>query len=729
MKEINNIVIYTSIENGIRVEKSTIFYKDGSIQEGTKEDAIKAMHEITDKKNITKDELIEMINKDTFYILSEEEYNEKYSDFLPKSKGTFDSQRFDEAIKRIRNVGRKQDSNDEIITTITEEDTNTESIEVSDNSQDDEYDDPDYSLYRKDNIINALGDFIIETKVGRRIAIGTIAVALGTTITLLLCSCDLKTKSGTMKQSNPETSTQNALDNQSNSNNDVNNGLSNTTNNNDLYNDYSVSDLLNVTNNSFQKSKMFNLNLSLKFFNGVFANKYIETDSNIKAALTYDEMVSLQQAYNDYSKDEIRAYFNGYDIDATEMSNDYKSASLQLMGAYIIETSEDPVDIINIIDSTEGKDFYNKYHTLYLKAKEATGDEQLELVKEFYDNVRKDFPVTEEVREEGISHREDHKSIKAYKLSVIPMIDAAERIFQNLEVDYTLGNKEDQSSYNFMNSIGLCNYADDKFERIETILLGSYEDETNPLFEQYRNAITNELIKQNKYVIDDEHRELSKLHRFQEVIDHETNEETKTSSKTIKTTKTYKTTTYKTTTSTKNAPIPDDEKEKVDKDIEKENEEAKAKALEESQKEQERQQELENKNKEDIQNEIKKDEEELNNNINDINDKVNNEQTPNENNYNGIDFDDNHSNNNGDLDSSVKNITTDGSGANNDLPDPNQTGKEFDKKSETITTQVKNYATYETVSENVTVVYNENYTQYDEDGNPITSNKTYQMTR
>ena len=55
MKEINNIVIYTSIENGIRVEKSTIFYKDGSIQEGTKEDAIKAMHEITDKKNITKD--------------------------------------------------------------------------------------------------------------------------------------------------------------------------------------------------------------------------------------------------------------------------------------------------------------------------------------------------------------------------------------------------------------------------------------------------------------------------------------------------------------------------------------------------------------------------------------------------------------------------------------------------------------------------------------------------
>ena len=729
MKEINNIVIYTSIENGIRVEKSTIFYKDGSIQEGTKEDAIKAMHEITDKKNITKDELIEMINKDTFYILSEEEYNEKYSDFLPKSKGTFDSQRFDEAIKRIRNVGRKQDSNDEIITTITEEDTNTESIEVSDNSQDDEYDDPDYSLYRKDNIINALGDFIIETKVGRRIAIGTIAVALGTTITLLLCSCDLKTKSGTMKQSDPETSTQNALDNQSNSNNDVNNGLSNTTNNNDLYNDYSVSDLLNVTNNSFQKSKMFNLNLSLKFFNGVFANKYIETDSNIKAALTYDEMVSLQQAYNDYSKDEIRAYFNGYDIDATEMSNDYKSASLQLMGAYIIETSEDPVDIINIIDSTEGKDFYNKYHTLYLKAKEATGDEQLELVKEFYDNVRKDFPVTEEVREEGISHREDHKSIKAYKLSVIPMIDAAERIFQSLEVDYTLGNKEDQSSYNFMNSIGLCNYADDKFERIETILLGSYEDETNPLFEQYRNAITNELIKQNEYVIDDEHRELSKLHRFQEVIDHETNEETKTSSKTVNTTKTYKTTTYKTTTSTKTAPIPDDEKAKVDKDIEKENEEAKAKALEESQKEQERQQELENKNKEDIQNEIKKDEEELNNNINDINDKVNNEQTPNENNYNGIDFDDNHSNNNGDLDSSVKNITTDGSGANNDLPDPNQTGKEFDKKSETITTQVKNYATYETVSENVTVVYNENYTQYDEDGNPITSNKAYQKTR
>ena len=726
MKEINNIVIYTSFENGIRVEKSCIFYKDGSVQEGTKEDAIKAMHEVTDEKNITKDELIEMINKDTFYIMSEEEYKDKYNDFLSKREGAFDSERFDEALRRIRNVGKKQEPTEEIIPVIIEESSDIEPTDYNDEDL------RDFDYDEDDNILNTLGEIVFGTTVGRGLAIGTIAVAVGATA-VLLCSCDLKTKTGTMKQTNQETTNLSTLDNQSNTNNDdykVNNGVSYTVNNNnDLYSDYSVSDLLNVTNNSFQKSKMLDLNLTLKSFNGIFANKYIESDSNIKAALTFDEMVALHQAYNDYSKDEIRAYFNGYDIDATEMSNDYKSASLQLMGAYIIETSENPVDIINIIDSNEGKEFYNKYHALYLKAKEATGEEQLELVKEFYDNVREDFPVTEEVREEGISHSEDHKSMKAYKLSVIPMIDAAERIFQNLEVDYTLGNKDDKSSYDFMNSIGLCNYADDKFERIETILLGSYEDNENPLFEQFKNAITNELINKNEYVIDDEHRELSKLHRLQEVINHETNKEERTSGKTVKTTKKYKTTTYKTTTSTTTEPIPEEEKTKVDKDIEKENEEAKNKALEESQKEKEKQQELENKNKEDIQNEIKKDEEQLNKDVNDINNKVNNGETPNENNYNGIDFDDNHSNSNGDLDSSVKNVTTDGSGANNDLPDPNKTGKEFDEKSKTITTQVKSYATYEKVSENISVEYNDNYVQYDEDGNPITSNKTYQKTK
>ena len=48
-----------------------------------------------------------------------------------------------------------------------------------------------------------------------------------------------------------------------------------------------------------------------------------------------------------------------------------------------------------------------------------------------------------------------------------------------------------------------------------------------------------------------------------------------------------------------------------------------------------------------------------------------------------VDFDEDHSDENGNLDDSVENITTNGDGdqTGEELPDPNQTGAEFDKKS------------------------------------------------
>ena len=71
---------------------------------------------------------------------------------------------------------------------------------------------------------------------------------------------------------------------------------------------------------------MINISSSLNGFNKVFADNYVESGHDIKAALSFDEVVALQQAYNNYSSDEIRAYFNGYEVDAVYMSNAYKSA-------------------------------------------------------------------------------------------------------------------------------------------------------------------------------------------------------------------------------------------------------------------------------------------------------------------------------------------------------------------------------------------------------------------
>ena len=476
------------------------------------------------------------------------------------------------------------------------------------------------------------------------------------------------------------------------------------TGNNDDYDDYTYEELLEVTDNKTQKTAMTNLGTTIMEFNGSFADAYVEEDKDIRAALKVEEVEALQVAYNDYSKEELKAIFNGTEVRADKMSMDYHAASMQLKGAYLIETSENPVDMSYLLETQEGKDFYNKYHTMYLEAKEATGQDRIDKVNAFYAEVKKDFPITQEIRTEGIAHADAYAMLESYKLAVTPMIASAEMLFQNLELDYTLNDME----VDFINDIGLCNYADDEFERLETITLSADEDKTNPTELQYRNSLIKVLKAENHYVIDDAHRELTKLDRYQRLLEEfnlmndfslsgigggstSYTETSSTSTETKEWTETDTKYTTKTTTETKE--IPAEEKAKIDEQINKENEEARKKAEEEAkQKEKElqakadeearkKQEEVENYN-----NQTKKDIEDANDKINNNNKdndtsndtKVNEKDFKNDN----VDFDDDHSDKDGNLNDSVKDITTDGTNdkTDEDLPDPNKTGEEFDNK-------------------------------------------------
>ena len=740
MKEINNIVNYTSIVDGKKVVKSCIFYTDGRIEEVSYDEAVVITKKLLQTEGKTLKDFKEMLNKDTFYAMTEEEFKERFDSFKPAKE--FEMEDLDEAIKKLESIElkRKDKAKEEetIIPVIQvyepEEDTEPEE-EVVYEEEIEDIEDSEYEDFTEEEQVEETDESESDHEYrnnGLKIAATFVAGALA----IVGCAYILNRCSKTGKLTSTDTTATTTFDN----NND-NSNISETTgddyiitdgstyelNNNDLYNDFTFGELLDVTNNDFQKSSMINVSSSLNGFNIVFANNYTESGHDIKAALSFDEVVALQQAYNNYSTDEVRAYFNGNEVDAVYMSNAYKSASLQLMGAYTIESSENPVDMSILIDSQEGRDFYNRYHAMFLAAKEATGDEQIRLVKEFYAAVEKDFPITEEVRTEGISHSEDHNSLKDYQLSVVPMIASAEMIFQNLGIDHTLDN----TSIDFINDIGLCNHADDKFERIETIMLGAYEDNTNPLFIQYKNAIITDLINSNSYVIDDAHRELSNLRRFQGIVNHDELWKHRTTY-TGQYGQTYTDSTS--TTTVVSGDVSDEDKAKVDEETNKQNEENKKKAEEEAEAERKRQQEEADKNKKSIENEIAEDDRNLQKDIDDANSKINNGQTPNENDYNNIDFDDNHSNGNGDLDNSVKNITTDGSGANQDLPDPNDYGKDFDsrvpERSYTVTYTVDNNAAYvEYAGEgNSYIEYDYEYTSYDGDGNPITT-EGYQYTR
>lgn len=218
-----------------------------------------------------------------------------------------------------------------------------------------------------------------------------------------------------------------------------------------------------------------------------------------KAALSWDEVISLALVYNDYNKDQLIQIFNGADLNTTKLEDAYKTGVLQLMGAHVIETRENKVDMSSLLESQEAKDFYEKYHELFLKCKEATGQEQINRVNEFYQELYKDFPITEKVREEGIAHSDSRNSIETYKFSIIPMVSASEMLYQNLAIDKTLQDK----AVAYLNDIGVCNRANDVIEKAALVNLSASKNNDYIDYNILKQAKITELIDEDAYVVDD----------------------------------------------------------------------------------------------------------------------------------------------------------------------------------------------------------------------------------
>ncbi len=442
--------------------------------------------------------------------------------------------------------------------------------------------------------------------------------------------------------------------------------------------------LLNKTTNKDQKAAMQHMNTAIDSFNRDFASHYIEEGKNVKAALTWDEVMALNLAYNDYSKDQIKAMFNGSEVNSEAMSHAYKNATLQLMGAYVISTREHPVNIEAFLTNPDHHAFAAKYSDLFYKMKETTGDAQVAAINAFYQEIHKDFPISAEKREEGISHRDERAKVEAYKAVVVPMLSAAEIMFQNVSnVDRTLSDK----AIAYFNDIGFCNIVDEKFERAETITLTAETDEKNPTYEKYQATKNLELIYEGNNVTIDSARDLSQLSEFQKWVNGHfeitdkgftgtiiPNPTTSTSTKTESTT---------TITGDRNEAVNkagEDAVKKaesaVDADLAAQNEAAKKAAEEAAKKESEKAQNEANQHNQNVQNQI-----------NDANNTINNGGTVNEDDFGGnVDFDDEHTDENGNLNDSVTDVTTDGEGAKteDDLPDPNETGRDFDNNANSV---------------------------------------------
>ena len=744
LEKIINIVFYKSKETNEK--RAKIFYKNGFISDYSYEEAIKICSEFAKFKKInSKESFKELINSNLVYVLDEDELKVRIEEFKKENESEIQEETYDDIYsstekeiesnssekineneiqsatveeknddnekddeKEVEEVEEKEDEYEDIyssagkeieskmnkgnsknnsstekVTESTNENNEINSLKLSESDNEDTIEikylddgkEVDISNFgqeeeKKEGIFAKLK----KSKLVRNILIFATTIAVGLGIYSL---ASRKTLEGKMNEPDKTTTSAAGKNDNSESNKVLLKG------DNSFYDDYTYEELNKVNSNEEQKNSISKIYNTLNNFNDKFANAYKEEGKNIKSALTFDETVSLQVAYNNFDKAKIQNIFNGASISSKELEDNYKSASLQLMGAYVIETKENPVKIEDLIESKEGKEFYKKYHDKYIQAKYTLGDEQIKEVREFYEMVRKDFPITNEIRTEGISHLEDRNSIEPYKLSVAPIIAAAEMIFQNLEIDNTLQDYE----IDFYNDIGLCNYAKSSFDKMEILLLVATTRNNDPLYEQYRKQIIKEAEEKGNYYIDDEHRELTKLTLFQQEINGHFNkiaEETANNDEdtyTEENTYVDESVDYHEEVETKEKEITPAAKKEVDKKVAKENSEAKKSAEKKAEEKREIIQKEENKKSEKIKEEVKKDNKDMQEKIEKANEKIDNGQTVNESDFgnHNVDFDNSHSDENGNLDKSVENITTDNSGYKNEpLPDPNATGKGFD---------------------------------------------------
>ncbi|CCY79960.1 unknown [Mycoplasma sp. CAG:877] len=725
-KDIKNIVFYTfESETGKRTQ-ACVFYTDGTVKNTNEEEGVEDVITLMKSKGIGPKEYHKIVNKHYVYETTGEDFEEDFKEYLNKKEKYIAKK--DRNIKALlKRLFKKQKSNTEEETEVEEEQeeqqtanatsttNNNESSttrkaeankttaqpeeENTENAEEEREEDTDergekfwrvLQTITGVNLVWGLKEKYLAKKRAveeankskpkkeegkfkkwfKKTFIGKITkrvAALITAVTILFVSgcSNAKTEKG------PETTPTTINETQE-------------INTDDLIKEVtSFAGMLKLSKSDVQKAFMNNISESLDNFNIKFANAYVEKDKNIKAALSWDEVISLALVYNDYNKDQLIQIFNGADLNTTKLEDAYKTGVLQLMGAHVIETRENKVDMSSLLESQEAKDFYEKYHELFLKCKEATGQEQINRVNEFYQESYKDFPITEKVREEGIAHSDSRNSIETYKFSIIPMVSAAEMLYQNLAIDKTLQDK----AVAYLNDIGVCNRANDVIEKAALVNLSASKNNDYIDYNLLNQAKITELIDEDAYVVDDAHRDLSELDSFKNKVNVSftyTNG-TFTGEYTTTTTK-YRTETTSTTTTNRSQAVSSTSENKVaaaerqaSSRLGAENAQARREAEKAADAEAKRQQEQADAERRQQEEKIAQDEKDLQDKINQANKDINNGQTVNEDDFgdHNVDFDNDHSDNKGNLNDSVKDVTTDGTGdkTNEPLPDPNADDK------------------------------------------------------
>lgn len=277
------------------------------------------------------------------------------------------------------------------------------------------------------------------------------------------------------------------------------------------FSNMSYSQLIDKTSNINQAHAMTSVGNFLDSYNVKFANNYIENGKNIKAALNWDETMSIKLALNNYSNNQISNIFNGVVNGESlnkQYSNAFESSMKQLTMAYVLEDFNNQISLDTLIDDQKGKAFYNQYNELFIKCKNSSGNARKVYLEQLSNKIKADFSVDQNNVQLSTTNMDP------YKLSIMPMLTASQVIFSNDEFDHSI---LDAVSLKF--SQELKNTIDNKYTQYDSaILLNNSYDSFNPEYYDFKDQKEKELLESNNYNTDNNSRNLSKLDRYNKII-------------------------------------------------------------------------------------------------------------------------------------------------------------------------------------------------------------------
>lgn len=228
-------------------------------------------------------------------------------------------------------------------------------------------------------------------------------------------------------------------------------------------------------------------------YNLTFANHHISKKSETKLGLRWNEVVAEYLAYNRLSQQSINNIFDTYKFDSDTFINAYKSGFNQEVLAHVVQKESSGKS--NLLMTEKGKKFYDKYESIliyYNTTKE--GNQKKKYAEEFYQKLRKDFDFDQE----------NIGDVEKYKLSIMSMVEAMNKMTSKLDLSNKLSTVE-KSYFNELSDVSMIKQ---KFEKIEK-KLSSYQIATKTLkenkgskeisYKELKNQTIKELKKDDIY--------------------------------------------------------------------------------------------------------------------------------------------------------------------------------------------------------------------------------------